>query len=70
MFTAAKASELQDGVEVEGSAQDIKAPNCNREPRYSTRRRKRTADSLADEAGFKLYEKLCCISDPFVFKHM
>lgn len=54
MFTAAKASEFKDGVEVEGSAQDIKAPNYNREPRYSTRRRKRTADSLADKAGFKL----------------
>lgn len=54
MFTAAKASEFKDGVEVEGLAQDIKAPNYNREPRYSIRRRKRTADSLADKAGFKL----------------
>ena len=54
MFTAAKASEFKDEVEVEGSAQDIKAPNYNREPKYSTKGRKRTAGSSADEAGLKL----------------
>lgn len=49
MFTAAKVSEFKDEVEVEASVQDTKALNCSKEPRCSTKREKRIADSSADE---------------------
>ena len=49
MFTAAKVSEFKDEVEEEALVQDIKALNYNKEPRCSTERKKRMADSSADE---------------------